>query len=120
MSGYGQTIGYANQSSAKLRGSVKPVRRVRKKEMKLTLKQRIKNWLMDGSVEQDLIVKEEAPSLNSEGIRFEVHKASGGFVIETRYYDRKTDMHNNKIYVVTEDKDLGQEIGKIITMESMR
>jgi hypothetical protein len=53
-------------------------------------------------------------------MRFEVHKASGGFVIETRFYDRKSDMHHNKIYVITEDKDLGTEIGKIITMESMR
>ena len=88
--------------------------------MKLTLKQRIKNWLMDPDDSHGILVKEEPPGLSSEGMRFEVHKASGGFVIETRFYDRKSDMHHNKIYVITEDKDLGTEIGKIITMESMR
>lgn len=88
--------------------------------MKLTLKQRIRNWIMNDSIDQDILVKEESPSLNSDGMRFEVYKASGGFVIETRYYDRKSDMNHNKMYVITEDKDLGNELGKIITMESMR
>lgn len=88
--------------------------------MKLTLKQRIRNWIMNDSTDQDILVKEESPSLNSDGMRFEVYKASGGFVIETRYYDRKSDMNHNKMYVITEDKDLGNELGKIITMESMR
>ena len=94
----------------------------RKRKMKLSLKQRIRNWLMDEGEDYDSvpIAIHEVPSLDSEGMRFTVFKASGGFVIETRTYDRRKDESNNKIYVVTENQDLGAELGKIITMESLR
>lgn len=59
-------------------------------------------------------------SLNSRGMNFTVYKASGGFVIEHRVYDRKTDRNNNSLHIITDDKDLGEEIGKIITFESLR
>jgi hypothetical protein len=93
-----------------------------KKKMKLSLKQRFKNWLLNDD-DDDIYVPQaviETPSLDSEGMRFTVFKASGGFVIETRTYDRRKDESNNSIYVITENQDLGQELGKIITMESLR
>ena len=62
----------------------------------------------------------EPDSISSNGMRFNLYKASGGFVIETRAYDERTDRNNNKLYVITEDKDVGEELGKIITMESLR
>lgn len=58
--------------------------------------------------------------LGSRGMNFTVYKASGGFVIEHRVYDRKTDRNNNSLHIITDDKDLGEEIGKIITFESLR
>lgn len=58
--------------------------------------------------------------LNSNGMNFKVYKASGGTIIETNQYDRRTDRHNSGLYIVTDDKDLGKEIGKIITMESLK
>ena len=53
-------------------------------------------------------------------MRFQLYRASGGYVVETRYYDRKADRNENKMYVITEDQDVGHAIGKIITMESLR
>ena len=58
--------------------------------------------------------------LNSHGMNFTVYRASGGHVIEHRVYDRKQDRNNTSLHVITDDKDLGQEIGKIITFESLR
>jgi hypothetical protein len=49
-----------------------------------------------------------------------VYKANGGIVVETRNYDHRKDENRNSLYVITEDKDLGAEIGKIITMENLR
>ena len=102
--------------------SSKHSRRLHKaRKMKLSLKQKIRNWLMED--DDDIYASQsimEVPSLDSEGMRFTVFKASGGFVIETRTYDRRKDESNNKIYVVTENQDLGQELGKIITMETLR
>lgn len=53
-------------------------------------------------------------------MRFQLFKASGRYVIETTYYDDRRDERINKMYVVTEDQDIGKEIGKIITMEALR
>jgi len=53
-------------------------------------------------------------------IRFTVYYANGGRVIELHKYDRKTDRSHQNLYVITEDKNFGDEIDKIITMESLR
>jgi hypothetical protein len=58
--------------------------------------------------------------IGSSSLNFKIYKASGGTVLETVSYDRKTDRHNNSLYVITDDKDLGKEIGKIITLESLK
>jgi hypothetical protein len=61
------------------------------------------------------------PSLDSDkGIRFQVYKANGGMVVETSTYDRHKDRSYNGLYIITDGKDLGQEIAKIITMETLK
>ncbi len=118
--------GYAVASQASIRprglnrlNRVRPV--VEKRSMKLTLKQKIRNWLMNDGDEPDYIpTAVEGNSIDSNGMRFNLYKASGGFVIETRLYDERNDRNINKLHVITEDKDLGEELGKIITMESLR
>jgi hypothetical protein len=95
-----------------------------KKKMKLTIKQKIRNWLMNDDFETDYsgnaISIEERQGLNSDGFKLQVYKANGGIVVETRNYDHRRDENRNSLYVITEDKDLGAEIGKIITMENLR
>lgn len=55
-----------------------------------------------------------------KAIRFTVSKANGGMVIETNFYDRHRDRSQSGLYIVRDDQDLGKEIGKIITMESLK
>ena len=50
----------------------------------------------------------------------QIYKASGGFVVETRGYDRQKDRHLNSMHVITEDQDLGEALGKIVMMEALR
>ena len=90
--------------------------------MKLTIKQRIRNWLMnDSDAEECYAVEDEnGPDLNSQSFRLNIYGASGGTIIETTKYDRKSDENRHSLHVVTEDKDLGQELSKIITMEQLR
>jgi len=64
--------------------------------------------------------KDLGPNIHQNGIRFTVHKATGGFVIETQTYDERTDRSKNGLYVITSDKDIGVEIGKIITLEALK
>ena len=117
MSSYGQ---YAISGAKTL--SNRPTRRMRKAtKMKLTLKQRFRNWLNNDSDEPDYVVEDIEPArLDSEGMRLQIYKASGGFVVETRNYDRRTDRHNNTMHVITEGEDLGEKLGKIVMMEALR
>ena len=99
------------------------VRRKEKKAlMKISLKQRIRSWLLDSGDEpdkaQDSSVQEE--KLSSDGMRMQIYKANGGFVVETRGYDRQRDRHLNSMHVITEDQDLGDALGKIVMMEALR
>jgi len=113
--------GMAVTSSKQARSLNTPRPRRRKEQMKLSLKQRIRNWLMAEEFEEDTPqLVSEGNRLDSDGMRLQIYKASGGFVVETRQYDRRTDRHNNTMHVVTEEQDLGQALGKIVMMEALR
>ena len=91
--------------------------------MKLTWKQRFRNWLYDDDADKAETVPSlaiEPASLDSNGMRLQIYKASGGFVVETRRYDERTDRHDNTMHVITEDEDLGERLGKIVMMEALR
>ena len=53
-------------------------------------------------------------------MNFTMYKASGGLVIETQHIDRRTENHVTSLHIITEDKNLGEELGKIITYESLK
>jgi hypothetical protein len=109
-------------TGAKTLGS-KGIRKVRKVEQKISWRQRLRNWFnrdleddLESVVAQDI----EGARLSSEGMRFQLYRASGGYVVETRCYDQKQDQTYHKLYIINEEQDVGYEIGKIITMESLR
>lgn len=53
------------------------------------------------------------------GMNFTVYSATGGKVIQFATYDPRTDRHKAELYVVTDKEDLGEELGQIITKESL-
>jgi len=55
-----------------------------------------------------------------DGLNITVRKAIGGRIVTFRHYDYKTDRHNHKLYVIPDDLDFERELGKMITLESMR
>ena len=114
MSGYGQAIGYAKTPA------IRPVRKIRKQKVKLTFRQRIRNWLMRDDDEADVPQMVEADRLSSEGMRLHIYRASGGYVVETRNYDSHKDRHHHTMHVITEDQDLGDALGKIVMMEALK
>lgn len=87
------------------------------------LKKKIRNWALQDefSVKETAIVSSNPSRIdNPTGFNLRVYKASGGTVIETSVYDRHKDRHHNGLYVITDDKELGSELSKIITMENLR
>jgi hypothetical protein len=59
-------------------------------------------------------------TLDSRGMSFTIHQASGGYVLEYSSYDEKTDRHNHNLHIIPSDQDLGQGIAHIITLEMLR
>ena len=91
-----------------------------------SFKQVLRDWLLDdGSIEtHEFDAVQTCGSMRTidsdRGINFKVYKASGGTIIETSFYDRVKDRHQNSLHVITDDQDIGKEIGKIITMETLK
>lgn len=94
----------------------------------------MKNWLrnklhsfmfpQDSLIEARPSTKNSAVSrgrtLDSRGMSFTIHQASGGHVLEYSSYDEKTDRHNQALHVIHPDQDMGQGIAHIITLEMLR
>lgn len=91
-------------------------------------KNKLRNWLLQDDYEvataktmRGNAIAIDRESIDSDkGIRFAAYKAQGGMVIETNFYDRIKDRSHRTLHVITDDKDLGKEIGKIITMETLK
>jgi hypothetical protein len=76
--------------------------------------------LVECDVPQKMATISGGRSIDSHGMNFTVYRANGGHIIETRKYDRKRDNNDHSLHIITDDKDLGEEIGKIITYENLR
>ena len=57
---------------------------------------------------------------SEDGLNITVRKAIGGKIVTFRHHDHKTDRTNHKLYVIPDDLDFDKELGKMITLESMR
>jgi hypothetical protein len=94
---------------------------VQARPMKLTFKQRIRNWLNNDDSNEVFQQDEQTIHLSrASSVRFEIHQATGGRVVQTRRYDERKDQNFENLYIITPDQDFGREIDKIITMEALR
>lgn len=59
-------------------------------------------------------------TLSSQGTQFTLYSANGGTVVELRNYDPMNDRLHNILYVIPSDKDLGEQLGHIVTMEALK
>ena len=57
---------------------------------------------------------------SDEGLNIVVRPAIGGKIVSFRHYDRQKDRSYFKTYIIPEDLDFERELGKMITLESMR
>jgi len=54
------------------------------------------------------------------GLNITVMSAVGGKIVTFRHYDRRNDDTKYRHYVIPDDLDFERELGKMITMESLR
>ena len=72
-----------------------------------------------GSAKYATPVEEDAAPWR-DGLRINIKKMIGGFVVTFRTYDRIKDRSDERCYIITDEQDFNSELGKIITVESMR
>ena len=63
---------------------------------------------------------EADPHELNDGLRINVKRVIGGSLVTFRHYDRKLDRDGQRTYIITDEQDFEKELGKMITMESMR
>jgi hypothetical protein len=95
--------------------------------MKNWLRQKLQNFLYPLDTNEVVETKTNrgralirGSSLDSRGMSFTIHQASGGYVLEYSVYDDKTDRHNHNLHIIPSDQDMGQGIAHIITLEMLR
>ena len=54
------------------------------------------------------------------GLNITVRSAIGGRIVSFRHHESKTDRYSWKTYIVPDEMDFERELGKMITLESMR
>ena len=67
------------------------------------------------------LVRSNSDSIDGHtGLNITVMAAIGGKIITFRHYDRRKDDNQFRHYVIPDDLDFERELGKMITMESLR
>jgi hypothetical protein len=56
----------------------------------------------------------------NDAIGFYLHKATGGWVVDISHYDDAKGDSNSSLYIITNEDEIGQELTKIISIESLR
>ena len=79
-------------------------------------------WSMNDRHEEEMKIAQDREEIriSATGIRFEVYRANGGTVVETRRQDRRSGDSIYELHVISGEQDVGAEIGKIITLEALK
>ena len=112
--------------------------------MKNWLRQKLINILIDDGSEPDQKVRQRPATMNRanrgsisvciddgfddsptgidlpDPIVFKVQAVSGGTVVESKWYDHKKDEQRIKLHIITQEENLSESIGKIVTMELLQ
>jgi hypothetical protein len=102
----------------------KPLARERNNTMKLTLRQRFRNWLMRNDDEPDMPEVYAADDDDDDfridhdsAIHFSVVPANGGKIVQIRYYDKVKDRNLTKLHIITPDEKLEEALAHIFQIE---
>ena len=70
---------------------------------------------------EDTLVDDDNSGIDlPDPITFKVQAVTGGTLVETRWYDHKKDESRVKLHIVTQEENLAESIGKIVTMELLQ
>lgn len=68
----------------------------------------------------DYEIENNGLSHGHDSIKFTIHKASGGYVLESVYYDEGTDRRYHNLHIISSEEDFNEELGKAVFMDLLR
>jgi hypothetical protein len=72
------------------------------------------------SLTNDFDSENNGLSHGHDSIKFTIHKASGGYVLESVYYDEGTDRRYHNLHIISSEEDFNEELGKAVFMDLLR
>ena len=85
------------------------------------LKRKLRRWLDDDKVQavcEPAIVRSN--HIDIDGISFNVMQATGGVIVQTRQYNSKTDRNMYSTHIITDQENLSERIGQIVSIELLK
>ena len=84
------------------------------------IKRKLRDWIIrDEAVCVSVADDNDLDIDRHESMNFNVVNASGGRVVQVRYYDRKTDRQYTKLHIITPDENLAEALAHILAIETM-
>ena len=134
MSSYGRAIVQQKNGLRQVRrpnaqlATVSPAIEIHKPRTKMFFLRKWWNQFILTSVQQanrDIDLSKESvvterEHIDTNPLRLHIYYGSGGIAIETKYYDRRREEHQNQLYIVPESANLTEELERILTMENLR
>lgn len=97
--------------------------------MKFSIRERIRDWLLrdepdyvDNEKDECIVRENDSDDFqidHDSTIHFQVVPASGGRIVQIRYYDRIKDRGATKLHVITPDENLAESLAQIFQIETL-
>ena len=86
-----------------------------------SMRDREEKFALTSASNRGLVVRSNSDNIDGHaGLNITVMSAIGGKIVTFRHYDRRKDDTQFRHYVIPDDLDFERELGKMITMESLR
>lgn len=88
-------------------------------DIKAAIRKRLRRWIW--TVDTDPPEEGRGDrSFTTNSMRIDIYKGSGGIAVETTVYNEPKDTNYVGFYIITDEQDIGKELSKIITVESIK
>jgi hypothetical protein len=89
------------------------------------LKRKLVSWLREDWYNSQPVVDSSPIAVGSraveiDGLSFNIMSATGGTVVQVRYYERKIDRTGYHTHVIPDGENIAERIGQIVSMELLR
>jgi len=120
--------GIGNAKSTIPRQGIKRVRRVPQvglyKEEKEKMIVRFARWLLnkfdDSNAINTVRISDNILDRHNNTVTFSVHPASGGYVVESSYYNEREDRHQRGLHIITSEEDFAKELAHAVFMDMLK